>query len=373
MHPPSWMGYIPSMMVRMPVFLHCDMTNYVSTTALQDPLEWETPSRRRPRSLSDSSDQNLPPSQRQRFETDIDGQGIGYGSSVAALSQSPAEPTPLYDLSASHADTTLINMSTTGPMTRKGDCDASLQEILNDASIPAIDITIACAGVHDFTDDRLLTTDGLEWHFGVNHLAHFLFVNDLLPKIRTAAKSNPPGSTRIIAVSSEMAFASPFRFSDPQFDEKPIPDSEKPNWEFMKILKVEPHTKYDHWIAYSQSKTANVLFALHLNKILAEDNITAFSLHPGLVQSQYAMHFFENGLSDELKEVFASIAGTMKTVEQGAATAVVAALDPGLKPEAGTYLSDCQIKSELPEYLTSTEQAEKLWELSEEILKEKLT
>lgn len=249
---------------------------------------------------------------------------------------------------------------------------AAAQEILNDDSIPTIDITVACAGVHDFADNRILTTDGLEWHLGVNHLSHFVFVNDLLPKIRAAAKSNAPNSTRIISVSSEMAFASPFRFSDYQFDEKPIPKEEEANWEFLSILKIAPHTKYDHWIAYGQSKTANVLFALHLNKLLAEDNITAFSLHPGLVASQYALHFFDVGLTAEQKEIFSNIAGKMKTVEQGAATAVVAALDPELSPKAGIYLSDCQIKSPIPEYLTSEEGAEKLWKLSEEIVKEKL-
>jgi NAD(P)-dependent dehydrogenase (short-subunit alcohol dehydrogenase family) len=76
----------------------------------------------------------------------------------------------------------------------------SALEILNDASVEKIDIIIINAGFSAFTGDRALTVDGYERHFGVNHLAHFLFVTKLLSKLRLAAeKTKTHGQTRIIA------------------------------------------------------------------------------------------------------------------------------------------------------------------------------
>jgi NAD(P)-dependent dehydrogenase (short-subunit alcohol dehydrogenase family) len=76
----------------------------------------------------------------------------------------------------------------------------SAQEIMNDASIEKIDIIVTNAGFSAFTGDRVLTVDGYERHFAANHLAHFLFVTKLLPKLYLAAeKSNKHGATRIIA------------------------------------------------------------------------------------------------------------------------------------------------------------------------------
>ncbi|KAH7116226.1 retinol dehydrogenase 12, partial [Dendryphion nanum] len=252
--------------------------------------------------------------------------------------------------------------------------NAAAQELLDDPSIPHIDITIACAGVHNFSTTRLLTTDGLEWHFGINHIANFVFINKLLPKIRAAAtKSSTRGSTRIVVVGSETGNLSPFRFSDYQFDGKPVPAHERPSWDILKVFGVQETEAYNHFVAYAQSKTANVLFAVHFNKMLAAENqdIRVFTIHPGLVNSKFAAQAFAEEFTAEQKAVFARIGlGRFKDVDQGAATAVVAALDPGLGTEEGIYLTDCQVGGAL-EWQLDGGLARKLWDLTERIVGEK--
>jgi len=78
---------------------------------------------------------------------------------------------------------------------------------------------------------------------------------------------------------------------------------------------------------------------------------------------------FDN-FDDEQKKKLAAF-GIMKTIDQGSATTIVAALDPVLKPEAGVYLADCQIAdAKAPVYATRKDLAERLWKLSEELVGE---
>lgn len=243
------------------------------------------------------------------------------------------------------------------------------QEILNDNSIPQLDIVVANAG-GNFNGPRTETVDGIETHFGVNHLAHFHFVTLLLPKLRAAAKKNPLGATRVVVLSSAAMLSSGIRFSDWQVEGKLVPDDEKPNWGLVSaILGVQPTDGYQHDIAYGQSKTANTLFALHLNELLASQGIYSFSVHPGIVNSTGGNEVWKT-LSEEQKKALASF-GISKSIDQGSSTTLVAALDPGLKPEAGVYLADCQV-AEAPEWATDKAKAEKLWKLSEELVGEKV-
>jgi NAD(P)-dependent dehydrogenase (short-subunit alcohol dehydrogenase family) len=190
----------------------------------------------------------------------------------------------------------------------------------------------------------------------------------LLPKIRTAAKKNAPGETRIILVSPLAVKGSPFRASDWNYERasNDVPEEEKPNWAlFADIYSFAPEPAFfEANIAYAQSKTANVLEAVYLNKMLAGEGIYAFSLHPGAVGS--------NGATEILAIVGGRL-GKPKTIEQGAATTLVAATDPRLRPEEGVFLSDCVVDQEgCPGYASDEVVAEKLWKLSEEILESKL-
>ncbi|MEM6634526.1 MAG: hypothetical protein AAF667_01425 [Pseudomonadota bacterium] len=133
---------------------------------------------------------------------------------------------------------------------------------------------------------------------------------------------------------------------------------------------------YDKWAAYGQSKTANALFAVELNKRLADKGAEAFAVHPGVIQTELARH-----MTEEDMEMFAggieSGAIPIKTVPQGAATQVYAATAPELSGQGGAYLADVQIApieadtedfSKVRPYAIDPASAERLWQVSEEMV-----
>ena len=140
-------------------------------------------------------------------------------------------------------------------------------------------------------------------------------------------------------------------------------------WEVHPLfdLPADP-VPFSSLTAYGQSKTANVLMAVQLNKLLSSEGILAFSLNPGIVTSTGEKALVTDEMAAKLEAVF----GPPKTIDQGAATVVVAALDPGLKGGEAVWLVDCQISDQIPPSSTDAQLAEKLWKLSEEIIREKL-
>jgi NAD(P)-dependent dehydrogenase (short-subunit alcohol dehydrogenase family) len=166
--------------------------------------------------------------------------------------------------------------------------------------------------------------------------------------------------------------ASPIRFSNYNFDDKPTAEEDildlGPLKTLLGIGQLGPGG-YDASIAYGQSKTANTLFAVQLNTLLASKGIFAFSVNPGIVYSTGSKKVYDTFDDKQRKDLAAF--GIMKTIDQGSATTIVAALDPGLTPEAGTYLVNCQIADAMaPAYATSKEMAERLWKLSENLVGE---
>ncbi len=114
---------------------------------------------------------------------------------------------------------------------------------------PPFDVVIANAGVMACPQGR--TSDGFETQFGTNHLGHFVFVNTLVPLLRSGA--------RVVSLSS-----AGHRFADV--------DLRVPNFE---------RTPYQPFLAYGRSKTANILFAVALDARLREKGIRATAVHPG--------------------------------------------------------------------------------------------
>jgi NAD(P)-dependent dehydrogenase (short-subunit alcohol dehydrogenase family) len=140
---------------------------------------------------------------------------------------------------------------------------------------------------------RTLSEDGIELQFATNHLGHFLFTNLVLNKLCMAAKASgaSPGATRVVMVSSNGHRFSPVRFHDWNFEQKPIPVEEEPGVQAMIDRGMDPpqfdENGYDRFVAYGQSKTANILFALALRKRLATQGIQAVSVHPGSKSAQW--------------------------------------------------------------------------------------
>lgn len=203
---------------------------------------------------------------------------------------------------------------------------------------------------------------GNESQLSTNHLGHFQLTARLLPALKLA------NGARVVSVSSWGHRFSPFNFEDPNF------------------LKRE----YNPWLGYGQSKTANVLLAVEIDKRFAKDGIRAFALHPGgIIETGLAKHVSIEeiralGAIDENGKAVIDPARGLKTVEQGAATTVWCATSPQLEGKGGVYcenvdvghvasmgigdfsLNDMEQTGVLP-YAIDPEAARRLWELSEEL------
>jgi NAD(P)-dependent dehydrogenase (short-subunit alcohol dehydrogenase family) len=193
------------------------------------------------------------------------------------------------------------------------------------------------------------TVDGFESQFGVNHLAHFLLVTSLIPELKAGKPS------RVVVVSSMANKRGGINWDDI-------------NWE----------KDYNKWLAYAQSKTANILFAKQLNKLYAAEGIQAYSLHPGGILTNLQQHVSqeERQAMGWLKEDGSPL-DLFKNVEQGASTSVYAALAPDLRNHGGEYLEDCAISKGVNTERTfwgmgphsvDMEAAERLWKLSEQMV-----
>ena len=121
-------------------------------------------------------------------------------------------------------------------------------------------VLIANAGV--MAAPQGITADGFETQFGTNHLGHFVFVNRLVPLLIAGAPS------RIIALSSSGHRMSDVDLDDPGFERTP----------------------YDPWLAYGRAKTANVLFAVALDRRLRDRGVRAAAVHPGGIQTELGRH-----------------------------------------------------------------------------------
>jgi NAD(P)-dependent dehydrogenase (short-subunit alcohol dehydrogenase family) len=212
------------------------------------------------------------------------------------------------------------------------------------ASGRRIDLLINSAGIMAAPETRV----GPSWEaqFATNHLGHYALTNRLLPAIA-------PGA-RVVSVSSRGHHRSPIRWDDPQFERG-----------------------YDKWQAYGQAKTANVLFAVHLDTLARDRGVRAFSLHPGGILTNLGRYltqqdYVDLGLTDESGNI---VRTALKTPEQGAATQVWAATSPQLTGMGGAYCEDCDIAepavTDAPvgvrDYAIDPDQAARLWTLSAEL------
>ncbi|KAK9351855.1 hypothetical protein V1523DRAFT_415671 [Lipomyces doorenjongii] len=188
------------------------------------------------------------------------------------------------------------------------------------------------------------TEDGIEMQFGTNHIGHFLFTNLLFDKIKAAG----PGA-RIVNVASSAHRFSGIRVGDVGF---------------------KNGLEYDAWDAYGQSKSANILFAKYFASRVPSKEIACIALHPGSILSELG-RYTDVQLMANARSRAEKIPNyerlDRKSLQQGCATTLVGVLDPVLQDKSGTYLSDCQVSIPAP-HANNAEMAEKLWNLSEEIV-----
>jgi NAD(P)-dependent dehydrogenase (short-subunit alcohol dehydrogenase family) len=180
-----------------------------------------------------------------------------------------------------------------------------------DAGTP-IDILINNAAIMAAPETRV--GDGWEAQFATNHLGHYALTNRLWPLLTD-------GGARVVALSSTGHKLSPIRFDDPQFTKG-----------------------YEKWEAYGQAKTANALFAVHLDALGQGAGVRAFAVHPGGIMTPLQRHLTrEEMLASGWIDEDGNVDERFKTPEQGAATSVWAATSPRLEGQGGVYCEDCDI------------------------------
>ncbi|KUJ13092.1 NAD(P)-binding protein [Mollisia scopiformis] len=245
---------------------------------------------------------------------------------------------------------------------------ASIRTAAKDISslTPKLDVIINNAALNIPTWQG--TKEGIETHFGTNHIGLFLLTNLLLPVVLSAASSNTPGSTRIVNLTSAGHRLSPIRFSDYNFKKSyvDLPEEEQPPKGLPPQL-LDAKEPYNPFMAYAQSKTANILFSLSLEEGLGGKNVRSYSVHPGSIWTGLARN-----LDDEGQKLIKSTGKSWKNGDQGAAGTLVAAFDPALNEPNGVYMADCQYAEAAP-FATDPKMAQRLWALSEELVGEKFS
>jgi NAD(P)-dependent dehydrogenase (short-subunit alcohol dehydrogenase family) len=219
------------------------------------------------------------------------------------------------------------------------------------------DVIIANAGVMATPFGH--TADGFETQFGTNHLGHFVLVNRI-------ASLMGAGSRLINLASSGHRFANV--------------DLEDPNFE---------HTPYEPFVAYGRSKTANILFAVAFDQRHRERGIRAAAVHPGGIQTELARHMDPSHMEAMIKQINEQAVAEgkgpfeFKTIPQGAATSVWAAVVAPADEIGGRYCENCHVSDVVPDNMTlgmlnegvrafalDRKNAEALWKKSEEMVGE---
>jgi NAD(P)-dependent dehydrogenase (short-subunit alcohol dehydrogenase family) len=220
------------------------------------------------------------------------------------------------------------------------------------------DAIIANAGV--MATPFGLTADGFETQFGVNHLGHFVFINRIAPLLRKGS--------RVVNLSSGGHRISNVDLDDPTF----------------------ARTPYEPFVAYGRSKTANILFAVAFDRRHRGRGVRAAAVHPGVIHTELARYADParlQALVDQINKArVAAGKGPVqrKTVPQGAATSVWAAVVAPAEQIGGQYCEDCHVSQVMPDnaemfaltegvrgYALDPNNAEALWKKSEEMVGER--
>src|ERR1700722_10801506 len=219
------------------------------------------------------------------------------------------------------------------------------------------DVVIANAGV--MATPFTYTKDGFEMQFGTNHLGHFVFANRIASLLRAGG--------RLINLSS-----SGHRYSNV--------DLQDPNFE---------RTPYEPFVAYGRSKTANILFAVAFDQRHRERGVRAAAVHPGGIQTELARHMEPAHLEQMVKQINEQAAAEgkgpfeLKTVRQGAATSVWAAVVASAEEVGGRYCENGHVSDVVADdaplgmldegvrgYALDPQNAVALWKKSEEMIGE---
>ncbi len=195
-----------------------------------------------------------------------------------------------------------------------------------------LDAIICNAGI--MMPPKLVKAHGYELQFFTNHLGHFMLVTGLLEQLKDEG--------RVVVVSSEGHRAAPA--------------------EGIQLDNLSGDKGYKPITAYGQSKMANLLFAKELQRRFGGTKKAAYAVHPGVVATNLGRY-----LGPVLSRLMGGLGPLFfKSVAEGAATQVFAAVNPKALPLAGSYLSDSNVKQPRPD-AEDAALAGRLWAKSDEI------
>jgi NAD(P)-dependent dehydrogenase (short-subunit alcohol dehydrogenase family) len=207
-----------------------------------------------------------------------------------------------------------------------------------------LDVLVENAGVMA-TPERH-TPEGRELQFATNHLGHFQLAVGLHDALAAS------DDARVVVVSSVGHVNGGVRFDD------------------VDVAR----TPYDPWAAYSQSKTANILFAVAAATRWAADGIVVNALNPGRIAStNLARHMAAPPVSFDPS---GATGVSVKTIPQGAATSALLAASPLVRGVTGTYFEDCAeaepftpgVRRGVAAHALDPDAADRLWALSTDLL-----
>ncbi|MET0406608.1 MAG: SDR family NAD(P)-dependent oxidoreductase [Cystobacter sp.] len=219
------------------------------------------------------------------------------------------------------------------------------------------DVLIANAGVMACPLDR--TEEGFELQFGTNHLGHFVLINRLVPLL--------VAGSRVVVLASSGHRHADVDLEDPFFERTP----------------------YDPFLAYGRSKTANILFAVELDRRLRERGVRATAVHPGVIMTELGRHLPHDALPRLLEQTNADLAArgepsfSPKTIPQGAATSVWAGVVAEADAVGGRYCENCHVTANVTlgpidllhegvrPYAVDPARASALWAQSEALVRER--
>jgi NAD(P)-dependent dehydrogenase (short-subunit alcohol dehydrogenase family) len=202
-----------------------------------------------------------------------------------------------------------------------------------------LDGLITNAGIMALPERELI--NGVEKQFAINHLGHFILINQLQDTVVAA----PQGRFVILSSLAHRRAENGIEFDN-----------------------LDGSKHYDPWTAYGVSKLANALCSLELAKRLSDTNATSNSVHPGVIMTNLSKHLpaWQQWTGKYFGWIF------MKDIPEGAATTSYVATSPDLIGVRGFYFADCNVNEGETPYTYDEGMAAQLWQVSEELTRDYL-
>jgi NAD(P)-dependent dehydrogenase (short-subunit alcohol dehydrogenase family) len=201
-----------------------------------------------------------------------------------------------------------------------------------------LDGLITNAGIMALPELELV--NGVEAQFAINHLGHFILINQLREPVLAA----PQGRFTLLSSRAHRRADKGIEFDN-----------------------LDGSQHYDPWRAYGVSKLANALCARELAAQISHTDATANSVHPGIIPTNLVKNLpgWQRWGAKYFGWAF------LKTIPEGAATTCYVATNPELVDVRGFYFVDCNV-DEGSVHMRDDAMAKKLWQVSEELTRDYL-